>query len=798
MIRTGPTGRSGLRALMPALLVFLSLSFFPAPLIAQTGGARVSGRVTDASGAAVAGAVIAVVVADRPVATTTSGADGRYDVVVPGRAAFLLTVRHEGFADDAVEMPGLTGPVTRDVVLQIGRLSDALIVTASRGAESRARVTQAVTVVTAEDAQALGSRSVGDLLAVVPGVSVESNGREGALTGLFSRGGESDYNLVLIDGVRVNQSGGAFDVSRIAAAEIERVEVVRGAQSALYGSDAMGAVIQIITRRAAPNAAPLFSGSLEAGSFASVRGDAHVTGGARGRVDYAAGVTARRTAGAFGDILPEDDRFEQAVFNGALGAALGPRATLRTGLRHSHAQGRSVGQIRYGVRNTGGSSESTDLSWHLALNHAARRYTGSATVNYFRSEAVSADRGGDPTVRVFAVLAGTPGAQFPESPRLVRLVDAREYATLAANPAVLAPGQFLATTPFGIGDFPFAAETQFRRPAFKYQGDLMWGGMQRLSAGYEWERESDELRVGEELTNHAVFVQQQLNVGDRWFVTVGGRIDDKSMYETFFSPKLSAGGYLVPLTSGAVSSVKVFGNVGKGIKSPTFAERFGGTFADPSPGLKVERARAIDAGVDATFAGGRLRTTATVFSNHYRDQLEFHSTSPFFAPDGRPDFVNIAGSNARGVELEAALQRPFAGITASASYALVDTEVIETAQTGTQFVPGQPLIRRPKHAGTVRLSYAARRVSLHWDTRIVGQRHDATFLGFVSASGVATDVTVNPGYVVSGLGAVFHAHTRASIFIRADNVADEDYDTALGYPGAPRSATVGVRVNVGR
>ena len=74
----------------------------------------------------------------------------------------------------------------------------------------------------------------------VPGVNVESAGREGSVTSMFTRGGESDYNLVLIDGVRVNQSGGVFDFSRINAAEIERVEVVRGAQSSLWGSDAMG------------------------------------------------------------------------------------------------------------------------------------------------------------------------------------------------------------------------------------------------------------------------------------------------------------------------------------------------------------------------------------------------------------------------------------------------------------------------------------------------------------------------------------------------------------------------------
>jgi vitamin B12 transporter len=246
-----------------------------------------------------------------------------------------------------------------------------------------------------------------------------------------------------------------------------------------------------------------------------------------------------------------------------------------------------------------------------------------------------------------------------------------------------------------------------------------------------------------------------------------------------------------------LSSVKVFGNIGKGIKSPQFVERFGASFADPSPDLRVERARSIDAGVEATFADQRVRGNVTVFNNHYRDQIEFRSTSPFFSPDGLPDYTNIAGSNAHGVELEAVLQRAVAGITAAGTYAYVDTEVIETLNTGAQFVPGQPLLRRPRHSGMMRVNYTAGRIGLHWDTRFVGERHDSSFLTLRSASGVFTEITVNPGYTVSGFGAEFDAHDMLSIYFRADNIMDEEYQSALGFPGMPRSAYAGVRFNVG-
>ena len=215
---------------------------------------------------------------------------------------------------------------------------------------------------------------------IVPAVNVESTGREGAVASMFSRGGESDYNLVLIDGVRANQSGGIFDFSRINAAEIDRVEVVRGAQSALWGSDAMGSVVQVFTRRAGAGDSPQLTSAVEAGSFDVVRADARVNGGARRRVDYHLGASHRRTNGAFDDLLPEDDEFEQDAVDAGAGLVLGRRATLRASMRYTKAAGRSVGQIVYGARDTGTTYETRDLSGYVEL-HARHR--------------IAADRSGD-------------------------------------------------------------------------------------------------------------------------------------------------------------------------------------------------------------------------------------------------------------------------------------------------------------------------------------------------------------------------------------------------------------------
>ncbi|MEQ1574807.1 MAG: TonB-dependent receptor [Vicinamibacterales bacterium] len=686
-------------------------------------------------------------------------------------------------------------------------VADRVVVTASRTPLMRTHVIESVSVVDADDIAAIGASSLADVLRVVPGLSVESTGREGALTSLFSRGGESDYTLVLIDGVRVNQSGGRFDYSRIAAGEIDRIEIVRGAQSALYGSDAIGGVVQIFTRRGAasgaPSGVPQFAGALEGGGFNTWRGDLRVSGGARDRMDYQAGVTYRSSDGAFGDLLPERDRFDQMTFDGGIGVDAGRGVTLRTGIRYSDAEGRAVGPIGFGAGDRGTAYDSKDLSWHVdAAQQVKGAFSHSAQVAWFRSENMSADTVADPSYTLFAVLEGTPGARFPAGPRLVRLIQKPEYDAALAGSLALGANQFVATTPFGVGDFPFSSATELRRPAVKYQADVTWAANQVLSAGYEYERERNPLSDGFVIDNHAYFAQQRFSMGDRWFATIGARADDNSRYGGSVSPKLSAGGYVVPFNTGALSSAKLFVNVGKGIKNPVFDELFGSAFVDGNPDLRPERARTIDVGAEVTLAAQRYAARVVYFDNHYRDQVAYKGTS--FSVDGLPDYLNIEGAETRGLELEFGLQRPVAGLTASAGYTLLNSEVTSTVSTNAEFQLGQPLLRRPKHSGNLRITYEAGSIGVTLTGRFVGERHDAAFLGLsapmqrgiTAAQGV--DITVNPGYQAFTLNGEYRVRPAFTVFARVDNLTDEAYESALGYPGLPRAAVVGARFSLGR
>ena len=476
------------------LVLFLLTTVIGGSGAAFAQNADLTGVVKDASGAVLPGATVDAAVAGLSVTTTTTGSDGRYRLALAFGTLHQVRVRLNGFADDVFEIRP-TAAASHDFTLRIAAVEDTVVVTATRVPERRSSTTESMTVFNAGDIQSLGSSSLGDVLRMVPGVNVESAGRDGALASLFARGGESDYNLVLVDGVRVNPSGGAVRLQpRVGVGEIDRLEVVKGGQSALYGSDAIASVVQVFTKRAAPGDAPSLTGSLEGGSFNSWRGDAAVFGGARRRVDYSLGAVYRSTQGAFQDILPDHDTFTQTSIDAGVGVILGDRAALRTGVRYGTAKGKAIGQIDYGSRDTGTAADTRDLSWHLDLSHRiSDRVDQSATVNYFRSYRLSADTIADPTYNVYAILSGTPGAIFPASPRLVQLLDQATFNAYRSGAQPLAAGQFLATTPFGVSDFVSSSTSEFRRPAFRYQANATWGGDQLLSGGYDYERESDPL-----------------------------------------------------------------------------------------------------------------------------------------------------------------------------------------------------------------------------------------------------------------------------------------------------------------
>ena len=780
------------------LIPFILFAAAVAPAAAQA-PAVLTGVVTDPSGGVLPDVRLEAVSGLRVLAVATTGADGRYRLELPPEGAERVSARLTGFAPADVGVRVGAGDATVDFRLDLAPLRDTVVVTTSRTRERRGSVTESHAVFAAEDIERLGSHSVADVLRQVPGFSVQSTGREGSIASLYARGGESDYNHVLIDGVRVNADGGSYDFGRVSAGEIARVEVVRGAQSALYGSDAIGSVIQIFTKRGTPAGGPRLSGFVEGGSFGTSRGDLRLLGGARQRLDYQLGIAHRATEGAFRARLPEPDRFDQQVIDGNVGALVGDHTRLRSGFRYSSARANAVGPISYAPGDRGTRHDTDALSWNLDLDQRlGARVDHVFAASYFRAGRQSDDGIADARYLVRAVLEGRPGALYPSGPRLVRWLDESTFHALASDPAGLGPGQFLAESgPYSGYDYPFTFETQFRRAAARYQVNATWLDQQVLSAGYDYYRETNALDGTQAVDNQSWFIQQQLAIGGAWFVTGGARVDDNAHYGTAVNPKLSAGGYPLPVRSGTLSSVKVSVNLGRGIKNPTFAQLYGSQWVDGDLSLRPEQAVTADAGLELTFDDQRWLARSTWFRNDYMEQIAY-APSLGRGGDGVADYVNIDGSRAAGLELEFVLQRPVGGLTAGASYALVDTEVVTNVSTSEQFQPGQPLLRRPRHSGHLRLGYTRGRASLHLHLEVTGDRHDSAFLGLRRVlDGRPVDITVNPGYALLSLGGQVRVQEDLTLFARIDNATDAAYDSALGYPGLPRALVAGARFAFG-
>ena len=301
----------------------------------------VSGAVTDPAGARVAHARVVLSNALAVVGTTEADARGefRFEHVAPGR--YELRVVADGFGSDPVDVVVLPGEnVVVNPTLHVSAVTESVVVSAAQVEVPLARAAGSVTVVSEAELRAEQVETVADALRSVPGLTVSRNGGLGGVTSVFPRGGESDYTLVMVDGIKANAFGGGYDFSTLSTGGVERVEVVRGPESALFGADAIGGVVQVITRH---GGSPRVEGSIEGGSF----GTSRVTAGTFGSAGpWTWGVSGERTSSAgYTGIAPatgervSNDDFTTTHGGGIVGWRAAGGASLRASAQYTYGDG---------------------------------------------------------------------------------------------------------------------------------------------------------------------------------------------------------------------------------------------------------------------------------------------------------------------------------------------------------------------------------------------------------------------------------------------------------------------------
>jgi vitamin B12 transporter len=704
--------------------------------------------VLDTQGGAVVRAHVRLVDdAGRLVAATVTDVEGRARLAAAGCAACRVEASLAGFRTGSAPASG--GGTVR-VVLAPAPVTESVVVSATRGEAPTGQVGASTTVFDRRAIERRGAPVVSQLLRSAPGAIVVHTGGLGGVTSLFVRGGESDYNAVLLDGIPLNEPGGTFDFSNLTTTDLERIEIVRGAQSALFGTDAMSGVVQLFTRRAdAGDGRPRLTASVEGGSLSTSRLTAGVSG-AIGRLDYAF------TGSEFGtDNRSENHRFENATASWNVGAAFGDRLSLRVTGRLERQSAGTPGITAFGRPDRDARFERDDATVGATLVHRGTAATHRAMYAYSTSVQESTNRVADPP---FVAEHDGRLAIFPTS------------------------------------DFQFHSFNDLSRHRLSYQVDWRAPASGRAGthlvtalADYDAERGRLEDRLAASALdgsrdNVGVAAQHQWIAG-RTSVTSGVRVERNEAFGTAVVPRLSL---LQTIRTGndALGRTAVRFNAGLGVKAPTLLESFSPNFFfRGNPDLEPERARTIDVGVEQRLADDRVRVDVTWFDNRFRDQIAVQ-TIDVTTFEGR--FVNVDRSRSRGVEL-AIDAVPAGWLEVRAGYTRLETcRETETSDCST-FDDTLSLVRRPKHSGFLDVAARVRRATLALSGVFVGERRDSSIAVFdppLAAEGYAIWTATAEYAVGAGLDA----------FVRVENLTDREYMEPVGYQAWRRTAHAGVRV----
>src|SRR5215475_4722549 len=248
----------------------------------QAQSANIRGKILDPLGNPVAQAKVTLIQEgheDKSLADSTSSADGTYQLQTPSGGRYAVHVEATGFDPQTSEFVyvGSNKSAGIDVNLRIGTLSEQIVVSSTGSPVPETQIGASVSVVDRSDLEDQHQLNIADALRTLPGIQIAQTGQRGGQTSLFVRGGQSDFNKILIDGIPANDIGGAFNFGDLSSTGVDQVEILRGPNSVLYGPDAIASVVNITTPRGTTTE-PEFNYSIDGGNFGSYRNDVSVSG----------------------------------------------------------------------------------------------------------------------------------------------------------------------------------------------------------------------------------------------------------------------------------------------------------------------------------------------------------------------------------------------------------------------------------------------------------------------------------------------------------------------------------------
>jgi len=615
-----------------------------------------------------------------------------------------------------------------------------VVVSASKIPRPASALTQAVTVLLGEDLRARGVTRVSDALREVPGAMLVQSGSYGAVTSLFLRGGESRYTKVLIDGVPVNSSGGFFDFSHLTTDNIDRIEIVRGPASVLYGADAVSGIVQVFTRKGSDEARA--SLGARAGTYRSLDINADAAG-ANPLGQFSVGAARHSTDG----ILPFNNQYRNGTLSSALTLGQGSDGDARVSARYTAAE------FHYPTDFAGQpvDSNSYRIQHRLTLGLDA----GRNLADYAQAR----------------LLAGT-----------------NEVSDLTEDIA----------TPFGKSTpehLAFRSRGYRRNAEGRLSFFLPANATVTIGANYEKEHEASSNESGPvggptsqtdsfDASRHDLAYYSELlgSPGDRFSYTLSGRVDDNSDYHRF-------GTYRIGANAGIFPAMRLRASLSTAFNAPSFNQLRPTLYTVGSPDLRPERNRSVEVGLMTSSRAEPIRLSVMYFTQRFSDLIQYVNGSP---PSYKGSYANLTGASSNGYEAELALL-PSSNWRGSASYTIVNPRVTEVPpgyQGGDNV--GDALIRRPSHSGSVVASYSRpASVGAGVALNFVGKRADMDFSQFPFSR-----VTLPPYTrldVSAELPIAMRSRSGLILNARVENALNKRYEDVLHFPAPGRTVLIGAR-----
>ncbi|HTV03022.1 MAG TPA: TonB-dependent receptor [Luteitalea sp.] len=722
--------------------------------------ARLSGTVSTPAGQPIADARVVLEGPTGPIATTRTTSSGAFALDAPD-GTYTLRLVADGFSAPAQQVSlSNDREATANVSAEVAAVTESVVVSAGVVPVTRSGTGAALTVFDETEIRARQLESTLDALRSVPGFTLSRSGGRGGVTSIFPRGGESDFTLVLVDGIRLNDMGGSFDAAHLPSFDLDRVEVVRGPQSALYGSDAVGGVVQLVTRRGGPmRGNALFEG----GSFGTWRANA-AAAGSSGRLQWGGGVE-RLSSDGFTGTAP------------GTGETVGNDDYTRTDATGSVGYGTDRLQLT-GLLRVGRNDRGNPGPYGSDPNDT---YGGVDLVSRGENETTAA--GGSVTYRLRPTAQVRGSVAWADRDSTFISVFSPDDPSTSGNRMLSGRG---------------AVDAAWSGVSFSAGGEFQ---DERASSTFITGLQDQELPV--ERRQIGAFGEARIETG-RLALQAGLRFEHVARAaiegnQSVFSPRPTFAEDTVSVVNPRVSAswrafgsdsqwLRLHGNAGTGMRAPGAFEI---AFTD-NPGLKPERTLSLDAGAEAGWLGGRLVVDALYFRNAYDDLIVTVNRIPG-TTSYRSD--NISNARAQGAEISVAV-RPTSALTVRGGLTAQRTRILANdgrPDAPNPFQVGDALLRRPELAGFADLVFSSGRVSGFFRVDGRGEARDID-----PSFGASLGILDNSGFTTADLGASVRLLDQVDVFGRVTNLFDRSYEEIFGFPALGRSVIVGVRVAAGR